>query len=140
MKFLGSINGDEPKVKPRLLSETEGAGLADNSDAESVKSVASERALKQDAATAEVTVCTTPTLPEALTQPQKRFVPQYYGASSAFCIQLFCIDEKYEMRSLDFLPKAFELFPGYDFCVITVPHLVPEFPLLQQFVVSALNT
>jgi len=39
-------------------------------------------------------------------------------------------------RSCDFLPKAFELFPDCDFCVISVPHLVPEFPLLQQFVVS----
>ena len=39
-------------------------------------------------------------------------------------------------RSMDFLAKAFELFPGVNFCVITVPHLVPEFPLLQQFVVS----
>ncbi len=39
-------------------------------------------------------------------------------------------------RSCDFLPAAFDLFPDCEFCVITVPHLVPEFPLLQQFVVS----
>ena len=39
-------------------------------------------------------------------------------------------------RSVDFLPKAFDLFPDRDFCVISVPHLVPEFPLIQQFVVS----
>ena len=38
-------------------------------------------------------------------------------------------------RSIDFLTKVFELFPDYDFVVITVPHLVPEFPLLQSFVV-----
>ncbi|CAG2250100.1 Cilia- and flagella-associated protein 61 [Mytilus edulis] len=48
--------------------------------------------------------------------------------------ELFCIDERYEMRSSDFLSSAFELFPQYDFCVITVPHLVPEFPLIQGFV------
>lgn len=135
----GSVNGDEARVKQRLVSETDGCGLVDNSDAESVKSAASQRRCnEQDGAAAaakgDVTACETPKLPELLTQPQKRFVPQYQGESSAFCIQLFCIDEKYEMRSLDFLPKAFELFPGYDFCVITVPHLVPEFPLLQQFV------
>jgi len=41
-------------------------------------------------------------------------------------------------RSCDFLPKAFELFSDCDFCIISVPHLVPEFPLLQQFVVSVL--
>ena len=39
-------------------------------------------------------------------------------------------------RSCDFLPKVFELFPDCDFCIISVPHVVPEFPLLQQFVVS----
>ena len=34
--------------------------------------------------------------------------------------------------------KAFELFADLDFCVITVPQLVPEFPLLQDFVVCGL--
>ncbi|KAL9958773.1 hypothetical protein ACROYT_G035833 [Oculina patagonica] len=53
---------------------------------------------------------------------------------SAFCIQLFCIDEKYEMRSIDFLPAVFDLFPEKDYCILTMPHLVPEFPLLQSFV------
>ncbi|XP_053397247.1 cilia- and flagella-associated protein 61-like [Mercenaria mercenaria] len=64
----------------------------------------------------------------------KRFVPTYMGEPNAFSIQLFCIDERYEMRSADFLAKAFEQFPDRDFCIITVPHLVPEFPLLQNFV------
>ncbi|XP_071962157.1 cilia- and flagella-associated protein 61-like [Antedon mediterranea] len=67
-------------------------------------------------------------------QPEVVFEPVFAGESNAFCIQLFCIDEQYEMRSLDFLPLAFSLFPDKDFCVITVPHLVPEFPLLQSFV------
>lgn len=30
---------------------------------------------------------------------KKPFVPKYFGESNAFSIQLFCIDEKYEMRS-----------------------------------------
>lgn len=64
----------------------------------------------------------------------KRFVPKYFGAPSAFSIQLFCIDERYEMRSCDFMPMAFSLFPNTDFCVLTAPHMVPEFPLLQNFV------
>nr|XP_002126453.1 cilia- and flagella-associated protein 61 [Ciona intestinalis] len=64
----------------------------------------------------------------------KPFVSTYKGESNAFSIQLFCIDEQYEMRSADFLPKIFKLFPDKDFAVITVPHLVPEFPLIQQFV------
>ena len=62
------------------------------------------------------------------------FRPIYKGASNVFCVQLFCIHEEFEMRSLDFLPKVFELFPDRDYCIVTVPHLVPEFPLLQQFV------
>uniref|UniRef100_K7FZN4 Cilia- and flagella-associated protein 61 N-terminal domain-containing protein n=1 Tax=Pelodiscus sinensis TaxID=13735 RepID=K7FZN4_PELSI len=62
------------------------------------------------------------------------FHPVYRGAVTAFCIQLFCIDEKHETRSLDFLQYVFNLFPDKDFCIITVPHLVPEFLLIQNFV------
>ncbi|XP_077972543.1 cilia- and flagella-associated protein 61-like [Styela clava] len=62
------------------------------------------------------------------------FEPQYFGESNCFSLQLFCIDELYEMRSADFLPQVFKLFPGKEFAVITVPHFVQEFPLLQHFV------
>uniref|UniRef100_A0A670Y9B6 L-amino-acid oxidase n=1 Tax=Pseudonaja textilis TaxID=8673 RepID=A0A670Y9B6_PSETE len=62
------------------------------------------------------------------------FHPLYKGEVNAFCIQLFCIDEQHETRSLDFLHFAFELFPDKDFCIITVPHMVPEFHLIQSFV------
>ena len=43
-------------------------------------------------------------------------------------------------RSTDFLSKVYELFPKHEFIIITVPHLVPEFPLLQQFVVGWIVT
>ncbi|XP_026528268.1 cilia- and flagella-associated protein 61 [Notechis scutatus] len=62
------------------------------------------------------------------------FHPLYKGEVNAFCIQLFCIDEQHETRSLDFLHFVFELFPDKDFCIITVPHMVPEFHLIQSFV------
>ncbi|XP_039181802.1 cilia- and flagella-associated protein 61 isoform X2 [Crotalus tigris] len=62
------------------------------------------------------------------------FHPLYKGEVNAFCIQLFCIDEQHETRSLDFLNFVFELFPDKDFCIITVPHMVPEFHLIQSFV------
>ncbi|XP_066480576.1 cilia- and flagella-associated protein 61 [Tiliqua scincoides] len=62
------------------------------------------------------------------------FHPVYKGAINAFCIQLFCIDEKHETRSLDFMKFVFNLFPDRDFCIISVPHLVPEFHLIQSFV------
>ncbi|XP_070782300.1 cilia- and flagella-associated protein 61 [Enoplosus armatus] len=53
--------------------------------------------------------------------------------SNAFCIQLFIIDKNYEMRSVDFIPYVFKLFPDLDFCIITVPTQSPEFLLLQSF-------
>uniref|UniRef100_A0A8C3SFM6 Cilia and flagella associated protein 61 n=1 Tax=Chelydra serpentina TaxID=8475 RepID=A0A8C3SFM6_CHESE len=73
----------------------------------------------------------TPTLE---TDERDSFHPVYRGAVTAFCVQLFCIDEKHETRSLDFLQYVFNLFPDKDFCIITVPHLVPEFLLIQNFV------
>ncbi|XP_055494965.1 cilia- and flagella-associated protein 61 [Leucoraja erinacea] len=60
--------------------------------------------------------------------------PHLTETDNVFCIQLFCIDEKYESRSQDFLPYIFNLYPDRDFCVITVPHVVPEFPLLKDFI------
>ncbi|KAM5218408.1 cilia- and flagella-associated protein 61 isoform 3-T4 [Hipposideros larvatus] len=69
-------------------------------------------------------------LPEEI----KNFRPIYMGASSAFCIQLFCIDEKHEVRSLDFMNFVFSLFPDKNFCLISLPHLTPEFVLIQNFV------
>ncbi|XP_067900509.1 cilia- and flagella-associated protein 61 isoform X2 [Heterodontus francisci] len=70
------------------------------------------------------------------TDSSKEFTPssKYSDSSNSFCIQLFCIDEKYESRSQDFLPYIFNLYPDKDFCVITVPHVVPEFPLLKDFI------
>ncbi|XP_019329974.1 PREDICTED: cilia- and flagella-associated protein 61 [Aptenodytes forsteri] len=68
------------------------------------------------------------------TEEKGAFHPVYRGASNAFCIRLFCIDEKHETRSLDFLHYVFKLFPDKDFCVVLVPHHVPEFHLIQSFV------
>ncbi|NXO60101.1 CFA61 protein, partial [Aramus guarauna] len=68
------------------------------------------------------------------TEEKDAFRPVYRGASNAFCISLFCIDEKHETRSLDFLHYVFRLFPDKDFCVILVPHHIPEFHLIQSFV------
>ncbi|XP_073930342.1 cilia- and flagella-associated protein 61 isoform X1 [Castor canadensis] len=62
------------------------------------------------------------------------FRPLYRGDSTAFCIQLFCIDENYEARSLDFMSFVFNLFPDKNFCMISLPHLTPEFALIQNFV------
>lgn len=72
----------------------------------------------------------------SLSGKKSAFIPQYIGESNAFAIQLFCIEEKYESRSLDFMQRAFEMFPGKDFCIITLPPNVPEFTLIQNFFVN----
>lgn len=71
-------------------------------------------------------------------EAKRNFIPVYAGEPNAFAIQLFCIEDKYDSRSLDFLEKAFDAFPDRDFCIITLPPNVPEFPLVQNFVVNYL--
>ncbi|KAL2081853.1 hypothetical protein ACEWY4_021671 [Coilia grayii] len=39
----------------------------------------------------------------------------------------------HHVESVDFLPYVFKQFPDRDFCIISVPKLAPEFPLLQSF-------
>ncbi|XP_049630284.1 cilia- and flagella-associated protein 61 [Suncus etruscus] len=75
-----------------------------------------------------------PSLTPILMPDTSSFRPVYKGAASAFCIQLFCIDEQYEARSLDFMDFVFSLFPNKNFCIISLPHMTPEFPLIQYFV------
>jgi len=73
---------------------------------------------------------------EAVEEVEEVVVPEEpvdFGDPSAFCIQLFCIDERYEMRSIDFMAEAFKKFPDKDYCVLTIPHTISEFPLLQVF-------
>ena len=53
---------------------------------------------------------------------------------NAIAINLFCIDEKYESRSIDFLEYAFSLFPDRDYIILTQPHIVHESLLLQSFI------
>ncbi|XP_057303252.1 cilia- and flagella-associated protein 61-like isoform X1 [Hydractinia symbiolongicarpus] len=66
-------------------------------------------------------------------EPEVQYITEVFDVESVFCIQLYCIDEKYEARSIDFLPVIFDLFKDKDFAIITVPHTVPEFPLIQAF-------
>ncbi|XP_075872010.1 cilia- and flagella-associated protein 61 isoform X2 [Nelusetta ayraudi] len=53
---------------------------------------------------------------------------------NAFAIQLFVINKTFEMRSADFMPYVFKVFPEMDYCVMTVPTVSSELPLLQSFV------
>ncbi|KAK2182403.1 hypothetical protein NP493_356g02033 [Ridgeia piscesae] len=126
----GSQQGDEVKMRQKLADEAaDGTGsiLSEQADLESVKSEGDVQSPEPIQVQVEM-----PVLPPV----SERYVPTYRGDASCFAIQLFVIDEKFEMRSVDFLSKAFDLFPDRDFCIISVPHLVPEFPLIQQFVVS----
>ncbi len=55
-------------------------------------------------------------------------------AYNAIVINLFCIDEVYESRSLDFIEYAFSLFPEKDYLIITQPFTVPESTLIKSFI------
>ncbi|KAK7103337.1 cilia- and flagella-associated protein 61-like [Littorina saxatilis] len=128
----GSVGG-ESKVVPKLSD----AQMGDSTH--SLLSDSTDQELQMDRPPSTENKLSRPpssSTPKPLEPPplSKRFVPTYNGGPNAFSIQLFCIDERYEMRSCDFMPKAFSLFTDYDFCVVTVPHLVPEFPLIQNFV------
>ncbi|XP_050807242.1 cilia- and flagella-associated protein 61 [Gopherus flavomarginatus] len=101
------------------------------SEKEGVNTVSNAELPVDDVIGTDLKAAGTPTLE---TDERDSFHPVYRGAATAFCIQLFCIDEKHETRSLDFLQYVFNLFPDKDFCIITVPHLVPEFLLIQNFV------
>ncbi|XP_072167121.1 cilia- and flagella-associated protein 61-like [Diadema setosum] len=135
----GSVAESELHIERKLSDahmKSSASVTSEKEEVESVKSgvskrsgsIASAQEETLEAPLSELSITPEPPLPEP------RFEPIYHGASNAFSIQLFCIDERYEMRSQDFLPMAFSLFPDKDFCVLTVPHLVPEFPLLQNFV------
>ncbi|CAM9287103.1 unnamed protein product, partial [Choristocarpus tenellus] len=53
--------------------------------------------------------------------------------SNAFAVTLFCLESHYESRAVDFLPHAFQLYPGRDYCVLTVPSTGVESTLLRHF-------
>lgn len=53
---------------------------------------------------------------------------------NAFCITLFCVDEPMEARSWKVIAEAFALYPDRDYCLLTLPHISAEFPLLKNFV------
>ncbi|XP_051470281.1 cilia- and flagella-associated protein 61 isoform X3 [Apus apus] len=128
------------------IQEDEDKSNQTSQETESVSSASFEcvhdqdAAVQKDGATAvshtellldDVKASATPLLE---TEEKVAFHPVYRGASNAFCIRLFCIDEKHETRSLDFLHYVFKLFPDKDFCVFLLPHHVPEFYLLRSFV------
>uniref|UniRef100_A0A670K1V8 L-amino-acid oxidase n=1 Tax=Podarcis muralis TaxID=64176 RepID=A0A670K1V8_PODMU len=72
--------------------------------------------------------------PSILTVETEPFRPTYKGEVNAFCIQLFCIDEKHETRQFLWPSVVYYFFQDKDFCIISVPHMVPEFYLIQNFV------
>ncbi|XP_033873801.3 cilia- and flagella-associated protein 61 [Acipenser ruthenus] len=132
-----SLQGADVKVPAKVkAAEPLTAGAAESlSGRESALSDVSEPATAE-APVGDDTNSNQKNMHRGSSEKSKRtgITPVYKGALNAFCIQLFAIDEKYEMRSLDFLPYVFKLYPDRDLCIITVPHLVPEFPLLQRCV------
>lgn len=57
-----------------------------------------------------------------------------YEANNAIVVNLFCIDEIFEARSLEFVEYAFTLFPNRDYIIITQPFTVNENTLVKNFI------
>ena len=53
--------------------------------------------------------------------------------TNAFCVSVFCMDESFESRSSDFLHAAFAAFPEREYAVLTLPHTIAEFSLVNSF-------
>ena len=53
---------------------------------------------------------------------------------NAIVINLYCIDELFESRSLDFVEYAFSLYPEREYLILTQPFTVQETTLLQNFI------
>ncbi|XP_051831814.1 cilia- and flagella-associated protein 61 [Antechinus flavipes] len=123
------IHSLEEDVKEEVLFEH----LPEPSLSTSTSAAPTHESYEEEKSASEVSLDVIKISQVSLTIDDEDFRPLYKGASSAFCIQLFCIDDKYETRSLDFMQFVFSLFPHKDFCVISVPHLTPEFVLIQNF-------
>ncbi|EPY73302.1 hypothetical protein CB1_016594009 [Camelus ferus] len=83
--------------------------------------------LSQEHSTDDVgySVSTTSSASVSLPEETGSFRPTYRGASAAFCIQLFCIDEKYEARRV----LAPACLPRETACGVTLAELVvPSLP------------
>lgn len=53
---------------------------------------------------------------------------------NAFAVTLFCLDEMYESRAVDFLEHAFAQFPDREYCLLTLPPTSAESSILSHFV------
>jgi hypothetical protein len=52
---------------------------------------------------------------------------------NTFCINLFCMEEKYAQRAHEMVKAAFQILPTYEFCILTTPPLASEHPLWRHF-------
>ncbi|CAH3017155.1 unnamed protein product [Porites evermanni] len=124
LKPFNGLQKFQGQTPPRVLSPVKSTSPNPSEEKEATPTATDEQTLKP----------TDSVIEDRVAEDVKQAKESSSGEASAFCIQLFCIDEKYEMRSTDFLPAVFDLFPDKDYCILTMPHLVPEFPLLQSFV------
>ncbi|NXA42747.1 CFA61 protein, partial [Eudromia elegans] len=102
---------------------------------EGVNAVSHTKLLLDDVRGKDFTFAATPVLE---IEEDNAFRPVYKGTSNAFCIRLFCIDKQHESRQLMLTSVSSCIlcicFQDKDFCIVIVPHLTPEFHLIQSFV------
>jgi hypothetical protein len=56
------------------------------------------------------------------------------AVSNCCGVIMYCMDERYSSRAVDFVEPIMSLFPDRDYCVLTQPYLSPEPSLLDNFV------
>lgn len=62
---------------------------------------------------------------------------EYTSDPSVFAIELYGLRDDFDKRlAVDMLEAAFETFPDCEYCIISLPSDVREFPLLHQFTVQ----
>lgn len=62
---------------------------------------------------------------------------EYTSDPSVFAIELYGLRDDFDKRlAVDMLESAFETFPECEYCIISLPSDVREFPLLHQFTVE----
>lgn len=62
---------------------------------------------------------------------------EYATDPSVFAIELYGLRNDFDTRlAVDMLEAAFETFPDCEYCIISLPSDIREFPLLHQFTVQ----
>lgn len=58
----------------------------------------------------------------------------YFGPGNAFSLEIAASLPEHKEALIPLLEASFECFPDKDYCILSIPHIYPSFPLLSEFV------